>query len=295
MLESQLISHLLLTAIQLLTGLFVNAIIVVVHGTGLLKHRKMIPLEALVSCLAMSRICLELAIFYLNLAVFNLIDIRQFVGKFVILSFVNELGLWFATWLSVFYCIKIARIAHPLFLWLKLKISKLVPWLILGSLLHASSTCVFHSKQPWIFSEDLLGFSSQNATAESEDIATLRFTLLFAELSLPSLIFLVSALLLLFSLGRHTWQMRNTATGPCPRARVRSLLSIFAFLVLYLCHYLMVLLLFSQVFKLTSLRFLFCISLVGSCHSGHSIILILGNPKLKQNAEKFLLHRKCRQ
>ncbi|TEA26011.1 hypothetical protein DBR06_SOUSAS3210065, partial [Sousa chinensis] len=138
MLESHLISHLCLAVIKFLFGVLVNGIIVVVNDTHLIKQRKMIPLDLLVSCLAISRICLQLAIFYVNLAVLSLIEFPQLAEKFVILTFINESGLGFATWLSLFYRAEIATIAHPHFR-LKMRISKLVPWLALESLLYASS------------------------------------------------------------------------------------------------------------------------------------------------------------
>lgn len=145
MLVSHLISHLCLAVIQFLIGVLVNGITVVVNGTHLIKQRKMIPLDLLVSCLAISRICLQLAIFYINLVVLSLMEFPQLAEKFIILTFINESGLWFATWLSLFYCAKIATIAHPHFR-LKMRISKLVPWLVLESPLYASGMDVFHSK-----------------------------------------------------------------------------------------------------------------------------------------------------
>ena len=101
MLESHLTSHLCLAVIQFLVGVLVNGIIVVVNGTHLIKQRKVIPLDLLLSCLATSRICLQLAIFYVNLAVLSLIEFPQLAEKFIILTFINESGLWFATWLSL--------------------------------------------------------------------------------------------------------------------------------------------------------------------------------------------------
>nr|AIZ35868.1 taste receptor type 2 member 1 [Hippopotamus amphibius] len=299
MLEPHLIIHLLLAMIQFLTGVLVNGIIMVVNGMDLIKQKKMIPLNLLISCLAISRICLQLAVFSIDLAFLSLIEFPPLTEKFAVLTFVNDLGLWLATWLSVFYCARIAPVAHPLFFLLKMKISKLVPWLILGSLLYASSSAFFHSKNRWAFSkEDFLGLLSPNATTQFKDIPALQFAFLFVEHSLPLLIFLISSLLLLFYLGRHTWQMRNTATGPrTPHMRVyiNTLLSILSFLVLYLCHYMTSALLFYRIFNLRSFIFLFLIFMVGSYQSGHSITLILGNPKMKQNAKKLLLPRKCCQ
>ncbi|XP_032271128.1 taste receptor type 2 member 1 [Phoca vitulina] len=298
MLEFYLIIHFLFAVLQFLIGVLANGIIVVVNGTELIKQRKMIPLALLLSCLGISRICLQSVIFYINLAIVSLIEVPLLVENFVIFMFVNELGLWFASWLGVFYCARIAPVAHPLFFWLKMRISKLVPWLILGSLLYASIPSIFYNKYTWVLSQQLLlGFFSSNATTQIKETTALQIVFL-VRLLLSLFIFLASALLLIFSLGRHTWQMRNAAMGtrvPSTGVHVRSLLSVLSFLVLCLSHYMTAALLSSQIFKLRSLMFLFCIWVFGSYPSGHSTILILGNPKLKQNARKLLLHGKCCQ
>ncbi|XP_058579501.1 taste receptor type 2 member 1 [Neofelis nebulosa] len=298
MLDFYLIIHFLLPVIQCLIGVLANGIIVIVNGIELIKQRKMIPLDLLLSCLAISRICLQSFIFYINLVTLSLIDFLPLVKNFAVFMFVNEMGLWLATWLGVFYCAKISPIAHPLFFWLKMRISKLVPWLIIGSLLFASVPLVFYSKHTWVLSQEvLLRLFSPNATTQLRETSDLQIVFL-ARFSPPFVIFLISTLLLVFSLGRHTWQMRNTATGTRDSStgvHVSALLSILSFLVLYLSHYMTAALLSSHIFELRSFMFLFCILVFGSYPSGHSIILISGNPKLKQNAKKFLLHGQCCQ
>uniref|UniRef100_A0A8C7BWR7 Taste receptor type 2 n=1 Tax=Neovison vison TaxID=452646 RepID=A0A8C7BWR7_NEOVI len=296
MLEFYLIIHCLFSTIQFLIGVLANGLILVVNGTELIKQRRMVPLALLLSCLATARICLQLVLFYINLAILLWIEVPLLIENFLIFLFVNELGLWFASWLGVFYCAKIAPIAHPLFFWLKMRISKLVPWLILGSLLYTSAPSIFYNKHAWVFSQQVfLGFFSPNTTTQFKEKSALQMAFL-VRLSLPLLIFLASALLLIFSLGRHTWQMRSTAMGtrvPSTGVHVRSLLSVLSFLVLCVSHYMTAVLLSSQIFKLRSLMFLFCVWVFGSFPSGHSMILILGSPKLKQNAKKLLLHGKC--
>lgn len=297
MLEPHVIIHLLLTAVQFLTGVFANGIIVLVTGMDLVRGWRMPALELLLCCLAISRIGLQTAFFYISLAMLSLIEFTPLCENVTLFMFVSESGLWFATWLSVFYCAKIANIAHPLFFWLKLRISKLVPWLILGSLLYTSLMSVFHRKYTCIlYQKAWSSLLSSNATTQVHEVPAWHFAFLVTELLLPLLIFLVSALLLLFSLGRHTQQMRSTAMGsrsPNTRVHCSVLLSILSFLVLYLSQYLLGILIMFQNFRERNLAFLFAILVADAYPCGHSIILILGNPKLKQNAKKCLFRSQC--
>ncbi|XP_033034469.1 taste receptor type 2 member 1 [Trachypithecus francoisi] len=299
MLESHLIIYFLLAVIQFLFGTFTNGIIVVVNGIDLIKHRKMAPLDLLLSCLAVSRIFLQLFIFYINVVVIFLMEFITCSANCVFLIFVNELELWLATWLGVFYCAKVASVPHPLFIWLKMRISKLVPWMILGSLLYVSMICIFHSKYTGLMVPYFLrNFFFQNATIQTEVKQGIQVFSFVAELLVPLLIFLVAVLLLIFSLGRHSRQMRNTVAGsrvPGRGAHISALLSILSFLILYISHYLIKTFLSSLKFHVKRSIFLFCILVIGTYPSGHSLILILGNPKLKQNTKKFLCHSKCCQ
>ncbi|XP_011833433.1 PREDICTED: taste receptor type 2 member 1 isoform X1 [Mandrillus leucophaeus] len=299
MLESHLIISFLFAVIQFLLGTFTNGIIVVVNGIDLIKHRKMAPLDLLLSCLAVSRFFLQLFIFYINVVVIFLIEFITCSASCAFLVFVNELELWLATWLGIFYCAKVASVPHPLFIWLKMRISKLVPWMILGSLLYVSVICIFHSKYTgFMVPYFLRNLFFQNATIQTEVKQAIQIFSFVAELLVPLLIFLVAVLLLIFSLGRHTRQMRNMVAGsrvPGRGAHISALLSILSFLILYISHYLIKAFLFSLKFHVKRFIFLFCILVIGTYPSGHSLILILGNPKLKQNTKKFLCHSKCCQ
>ncbi|XP_028366875.1 taste receptor type 2 member 1 [Phyllostomus discolor] len=302
MLESLFITHLIFATIQCLMGVLANGIIVVVNSTDWIKQRKMQPFDLLLCCVATSRICLQIVIFYFNLALVSLVEIPSSGGYFGMFMFVYPLELWLATWLSVFYCTKISPIAHPLFSWLKLRISKLVPWLILGTLLCTILTSVFHRKYAWIlFQKTWSSFLFPNATTqvrEIKEIPVLQLVVLFIELLLPLVIFLISVLLLICSLGRHTQQMIRAAMGtrtPGVSVNITALRSFLSFLVLYVSQYLMATLAFSHIFKIRNFIFFICALLVGLYPSVHSIVLILGNPKLKQNAKKFFLHGKCCQ
>lgn len=293
-----LLSHHIIKAfvgmIQFLVGLLANGIIMVVNGLDLAKQQKLTPLELLLSCLAISRLCMQSFIAYIHLGVLSVIEVKAMPEGFAMFIFVNDMGIWLATWLSIFYCVKIATFAHPLFFWLKMRISKMVPWLVLGTLLYAMITSIFHSKYTWIFGKELwLSLFSKNVTFQIQETPAFYLVLFSMEFFLPLFIFLIFALLLICSLIRHTKQVRNTARGSKDCSTyIKALLSILSFLVLYLSHYMAAALLSSQLFTLSDFFFHFSIFVIGSYPSGHSIILILGNYKLKQNVKKLLFHSK---
>ncbi|KAM6224395.1 taste receptor type 2 member 1 [Rhynchocyon petersi] len=258
------------------------------------KKRVWHSLGLLLSCLAVSRIFIQLMAFYSSLVVaFSFMDAAEVRRAFTGSMFINEFGLWSATWLSVFYCAKIAKTAHPLFLWLKRRIPELIPRLILGSLLYTSINSIGHNKYTWrIFQNMFLQDLSRNGTSESrEDIAYL-YSFLITGMALPFLIFLVAVLFLIISLGRHTRQMRlmGNGGGLSKNTPLGAMLSILSFLILFLSHYVTGILLSAQVFQTGGLDFLFCLVLTGTYPSAHSIILILGNSQLKQNIQLLLLH-----
>lgn len=296
MAEAHFIISLLWAVIQSLTGIFANGIIMVVNGITLVRQRRLASLDLLLSCLAMTRICIQLLIFGIHLVTLSLVKESIFIESFLVLMFINDLGLWLATWLGVFYCAKIATIPHPIFLWLKMRISKLVPWLILGSLLEALISSGLQSKYMWSFyKEFMLNYFAKNGT-KIDALSHVQFHFFIAEHIPPLLIFLVAVSLLVFSLWKHTQQMRTMGTrDPCRSPHVNALLSILSFLILYFSHYAVSLLFCAQIFQFGSFSFLFCTMVAGAYPAGHSIILILGNAKLKQNVKTFLLRGKCCQ
>ncbi|XP_012979386.1 taste receptor type 2 member 1 [Mesocricetus auratus] len=277
------------------TGVLANGFIMVVNAIDLITRRKMAPLDLLLSCLATSRIILLTCVFFGQLAVFCLMKYSLFTDCVVFVLFINELSLWLATWLSVFYCAKIATISHPFFLWLKMRISRLVPWLILGSVFHAATIALIHGRETAMIPKQVFKhIFSENAT-QVRQIHVMPLSVFILGVTLPSFIFIVAVLLLIFSLCNHCWQMRNMegTREPSRHGHIGAMLSILSFFILYFSHYLVAIVVFAHGLPLGNVNFLFCTLVVGIYPSLHSVILILGNPKLKQNAKTFIVHCKC--
>ncbi|XP_005407155.1 PREDICTED: taste receptor type 2 member 1-like [Chinchilla lanigera] len=298
MLIHQLIVHFLMALTKFLMAVFTSGFIVVVNLVDFIRQRQMAPLDLLISCLGTSRITLQVLVFLAHLAHLSFMKESILAELSTSFMFVSTLKVWLATWLGVFYCAKIATIQNPLLFWLKLRISKLVPWLILESVLYASiSTGIFAKHARTIIENALINFFSKNAT-QTKGIDIVSLSLLAFHLTVPLIIFLIAALLLIFSLGRHAQQMRTIDMGiqdPRRGAPIRAMLSILSFLLLYFFHYMVAILFAFQALQFGSFLFEFCIFVAGTYPSIHSVILIVGNPTLKENAKKFLLCGQCGQ
>lgn len=285
----------LVIMVQMLIGILANGLIMVVNTIDMVTRRKLVPLDLLLSFLATSRFILQLCILFAQLGIFCLANHSIFTYNITFVFFINELGLWFATWLGVYYCAKIATIPHPLFLWLKMRISRLIPWLILGSVLYATFTAVvLGGEASTIPKQIFVSFFSKNST-QVTPIPAMPLSIFILGFTLPSFIFIAAVLLLIFSLCSHSWKMRTMrgTQEPCRHGHISAMFSILSFLILYFSHYMVTLVVSTQDFHLGSTAFLFCGLMIGIYPSLHSVILVLGNPKLKQNAKMFIVHCKC--
>lgn len=88
--------------------------------------------DVIVARLAVSRFCLQGTALQRNLlASFG--SGSKFFFR-ISWSFINTLTFWPTSWFAVFYRVKVASFSHPIFFWLKCRISRSVPGLLLGSL-----------------------------------------------------------------------------------------------------------------------------------------------------------------
>ncbi|XP_030414212.1 taste receptor type 2 member 119-like, partial [Gopherus evgoodei] len=220
---------------------------------------------------------------------------------YIFCMYLNTLSLWFATWLSVFYCMKIANFSQPLFLWLKRRISGLVPRLLMSSLLVSLVTCLLSVN---VIDRKNIGNSTNNLSGNirvecSHNVnSSSGLTILhMLGYSFPFFIFVVSAVLLITSLWRHTKRMEkntNISRDTITDAHVSVIKGLIAFIFFYISYFVATLLFLLNIFAHGSLYFSwFCVLVAAAYPSGHSVILILGNPKLKMIAVRALNYAKC--
>uniref|UniRef100_A0A803YKB5 Taste receptor type 2 n=1 Tax=Meleagris gallopavo TaxID=9103 RepID=A0A803YKB5_MELGA len=218
-------------------GLLGNGTILAVSATSCFRSKILSSYEVTVIFLGLSRF------------LFAVLDDLQF---FV---FLNSSSFWFAAWLSVVYCIKVASFTQSFLICLKQRISSLTPWMLTASSLFSFATSLPFS---WDNCNAHSNFTTPfTMTDSSERIATRKNKILVlillcnVAIALPSIMFVFSSVLLIRSLWRHTRQMQNNATGfrdPILRAVIGAIKTVFSFLLLYITNLIALLLILSDAF-----------------------------------------------
>uniref|UniRef100_A0A8C0H4B7 Taste receptor type 2 n=1 Tax=Chelonoidis abingdonii TaxID=106734 RepID=A0A8C0H4B7_CHEAB len=294
---------LVILACEAFVGMWINSFIVTVNCVERVKQRYLSSTDNILAVLAFLRVCFLVKTMLQTFCSTVYPEIYYLKSVFQVFRaltwFFNSSNQWFAACLCVFYCVKIADFNHPLFICLKFKISRLVPWLLLGSvLLSLFSSFPFLNSIYKIERNDFNSslkrlYKVKNVTVETSvshilSICGIGFSMAFT-------IFMVSAFLLLFSLWRHTRQMQNNSSSfrsPCTEAHIQAMKVIMSFFLINIVNFIALLILLTNIYEETAAASLACTIITDACPSVHSIILILSNPKLKKTLIKVIRYAK---
>ncbi|XP_012032646.2 taste receptor type 2 member 3 [Ovis aries] len=293
MLRLSNLGFLVLTAIQFILGMLGNGFIGWVNGSSWFKSKRISLHDFIITNLAVSRIVL-LWILLIDgvLLVFSpkLHDegiIMQIIDVFW--TFTNHLSIWLTTCVSVFYCLKVASFSHPMFLWLKWRVSRVVVWMLLSTLLLSCGSAISLIREFKIYSVlggiDRTGNMTELFRRKEKEYKLIHVLGTLWDLP-PLVVSLISYFLLILSLGRHVRQMHQdcgSSRDPSTEAHRRAIRVILSFLFLFLLYYLSFSVLTSSYF-LPATKMIAKIGEVITMFylAGHSYVLILGNSKLKQ-------------
>ncbi|XP_077346513.1 taste receptor type 2 member 8-like [Lithobates pipiens] len=198
----------------------------------------------------------------------------------------NYITVWLASLLCVYYCVKITNYKHVVFLYLKAKMSKLVPWYI-G--LSVFLSVVFSLPYGWLvfFTSDYTGKiteSFQNTTKKKREGPYVYFI----GSTPPFIIFTVAFFLTVPSLWRHIRNMSSVGSSfrnPDMQAHYNAIKSMAAFFALHILFIMSINITFSGVMEIgipyNSVSFV----LSSFYPFLHSAVIIFYNRKLK---EEFL-------
>ncbi|NXG10330.1 T2R41 protein, partial [Sakesphorus luctuosus] len=201
---------------------------------------------------------------------------------------------WFSACLCVFYCIKIAIFRNRFFIYLKVRIDKMVPWLLLGSLLLALvSGIVIYNATDKTQCENLNSTSQDNYfiwnTRMDEHIFPIFLIIVFV-FATAFIEVIFAALLLLSSLWRHKCNMQtNSMKDLSMDAHIKAMKYILSFLVMYSINFTIMILAMIYSMKNQIHIFFPIYVLMYSFPGVDSLILIFSNPKLKKILLRILL------
>ncbi|KAM9650799.1 LOW QUALITY PROTEIN: taste receptor type 2 member 16 [Trichechus inunguis] len=183
-------------------------------GRELLQVKRLSPVAIILTSLGISRLCLQWVSVLHSFAYF---DPKLYFSTSVIWDFANTATFWFTSLLAVF-CVMVSSFTHPLFFWLKWRISRLVPWLLLSSLLLSYVTIIPSSIWNHIQFQITMGSSFRKSSVIVK-LKTFKEHFVWPQqtvvLSIPFLLFPAFTVLLMASLSQHLEQMPDHNTGHC--------------------------------------------------------------------------------
>uniref|UniRef100_A0A8C0GGT4 Taste receptor type 2 n=1 Tax=Chelonoidis abingdonii TaxID=106734 RepID=A0A8C0GGT4_CHEAB len=300
MLTPVVLISVILLGVESLVASLGNGFIIVVIFIDWIKSRKVTSCELILTSLSISRFLLQCIVMLSNF-IYIVFPRTSALGckhkAFGILwNYLNMVNLWCVTWLSVFYSVKIANFTQSFFLWLKLRIAWLVPRLLLGSLMVSLVSAI-----PLVWSD--IGADLCNSRKSPEGNTTLNDAkntpyLFFMPMeivvsAIPFIIFLFSSILLLISQWKHTKKMKNNVTSLkdlSVAAHTNAMKSLLSFFILFILYFVTMIVIITNTIKFKNPTSLPFEVLLSAYPSGHPIVLVLTNPKLKQLSVKILGH-----
>ncbi|XP_006887296.1 PREDICTED: taste receptor type 2 member 5-like [Elephantulus edwardii] len=202
--------------------------------------------------------------------------------------FVSQASLWFTAFLSIFYCLKISTCRHPACAWLKQRAYRVSLWGLLGYciitlILVGHVTRKDHYTSAWGNSSVPQPFLNQHYTYLLK---------LNSGSFLPFSLFLLYSGMLMLSLYRHHLKMQAFWVGrrdPQARAHIKALSCLGCFLVLHIVYVL------ASPFSISAKSYppdltsvFFSETIMAASPSLHSVVLVLGNQRIKQSGKRVL-------
>ncbi|XP_066468738.1 taste receptor type 2 member 8-like [Tiliqua scincoides] len=203
------------------------------------------------------------------------------------------------TCLTVFYCVKVTTFAHPLFLWLKSRIDRLVPLMLVISLIGVVAFYLLPAVGFWRI-KTFCGLT-RNLTANTshtEDSEVFLYVIknspqfLFTAINFS--ICLTAAILLIVSLWRHTKNLKKSGVGTkdlSTQAHIKVIKQLVFFLVFYILYFVTTIISTTEILMFGNVERLISDTIFSLYPSAHSIILIRTNPKLKGVCTRILSSR----
>ncbi|XP_020827796.1 taste receptor type 2 member 7-like [Phascolarctos cinereus] len=270
-------------------GVLANGFIGMMNCMDWIKTRKFSYLNFMLIGLAISRIGLlgVIASYIFLISFYPSITFSEMRNLHVMWILANNSSAWFSACLNVFYFLKITNFSHPIFLWLKWRIDRGVLSMLLGcgcfSFLTSLTVILSDTFQITCHQENKINLTQKIQEYKSHICPTLIFLNMGG--IIPFALSMISCLLLVLSLWRHTWHMQlnaMTSRDLSMEAHVRVMKAMVSFLFFFVLYYAGMFSTLSN-FSLRERKLSILFTLVGMAiyPLAHSIILIMAHNRLR--------------
>ncbi|XP_072506379.1 taste receptor type 2 member 134-like [Notamacropus eugenii] len=276
-------------------GIIGNGFIIIVLGREWVQYWTLPSGDMILASLGISRFFLQWVAIFTNFDTYFFLTSKKLYFD-IFWNFANMVSFWFTTCLAVFYCVKISSFTHPIFLWLKWRISRIVPWLLLWSLLiptliyisvYVKIYLVFQLSDTGNYSKKITLYDITRALEWNFLMPLQMFTLL-----IPFLFFLSSIILLISSLCQHLRNMKHHNADhqqPSMQVHVTTLKSLFFLIIFFTSYFLPLIITAIAPISVCSSWYWVWEVVIYSGISIHPAFLILKSSKLRR-ALKNMLH-----
>ncbi|XP_047405674.1 taste receptor type 2 member 14-like [Sciurus carolinensis] len=283
--------------VEFIMGNLGNGFIALVNCMDWVKRRKISSVDQILTTLALFRIGF-IWIFFLDWWVPVLYPTLWTTGTIMRIIYItyiviNHFSIWLATSLSIFYFLKIANFSNSVFLYLRWRVKTVISVTLIMSLVLLFLNIVFINTLVDFWVDGYKGNLSDSYSLSRDEQFFIFSSFTIALFTfIPFTVSLVTFLLLIFSLWKHLKRMQHNARGSrdaSTTAHVKALQTVIAFLLLYAVFFLSFLFQFLTFESLNSNLIMFLIEAGGIAFpSVHSLVLILGNRKLRRASQSVL-------
>ncbi|XP_078240878.1 taste receptor type 2 member 41-like [Pogona vitticeps] len=280
----------ILSIVALLGNGFITALI----GHQWLQNRIMGPLDFLLISLSTTRFLLQLLSPLGYPVYFNVPRTNFYSTILTAMSiswfFLHIVNIWCATWLSIFYCVKVTNFPNRLFFWLKSRINVLAPRLFV-MLVIVSFIFSLPSTIGYFQNKKAFNLTETQFTNYCQDMFCVPLSLELSILAINFSLNVLASLLLLTSLWRHTRNLRENGIALKDlntQVHIKVMKSILLYLFLYVLYITGMILGVANIFEFGTPERLVTEILLSSLSSIHSTMIILTNPKMKKVSAEIL-------
>nr|XP_056714816.1 taste receptor type 2 member 4-like [Euleptes europaea] len=265
-------------------GVMGNGFIVLANGLDWIRSKRMSPSDMILTALSLSRLLYLGLILVIHCLFFIDVDNFKKVPEPLIFlcGFINATTFWMTTCLAAFYCIKLVNLPQVFFVKIKLRISWLVPRLLLGSVLVSliiSLPIICLAKCHYCCNETSVVRRNGNMRCPSMILPGIIYVV---GNSLSFIIVLSSSVILIHSLLQHAQKMRQNAGGLKDYRMdvlIKAIKTLVSLVIFFSASFVAMVSLATLMSPWTIVTSIIVIS---AYNSGHSVILIATNPKLKR-------------